>query len=89
MYGATDMFGADPQEYFDSAAGPLVSDVVGPPLDVLDTYTDGSPLAAAQESVASGVGGGMHKHFWTRGDVQAFAIMVAGAALIHVYLRSE
>ena len=85
----TDMFDADPQAYFDSVAGPLASDVIGPPLDVLDTYTDGTPIAAAQERVANAVGGGVHKHFWQRGDVQAFAIMSAGAVLIHGYLASE
>ena len=83
-----DLFDADPQAYFDSVAGPLASDVIGPPLDVLDTYSDGSPIAAAQETVANGVGGGVHKHFWQRGDVQSFAIMLAGAALIHGYLRA-
>lgn len=84
-----DMFDADPQAYFDSVAGPLASDVIGPPLDVLDTFTDGSPISAAQETVANSVGGGVHKHFWNRGDVQALAIAFAGAALIHGYLRSE
>ena len=85
----TDMFDADPQAYFDSVAGPLASDVIGPPLDVLDTYTDGTPIAAAQERVANAVGGGVHKHVWQRGDVQAFAIAFAGAVLIHGYLASE
>lgn len=84
----SDMFDPDPQAYFDSVAGPLASDVIGPPLDVLDTYTDGSPIAAAQESVANGVGGGTHKYIWQRGDVQSFAIALAGAALIHAYLRA-
>lgn len=83
------MFDADPQEYFDSVAGPLASDVIGPPLNVLDTYTDGSPMAASQEAVASGIGGGVHRHFWQRGDVQSFAVMVLGAGLIHAYLRAE
>lgn len=84
------MFEADPQEYFDSVAGPLLSDIAGPPLDVLDTFTDGTPVAMAQEKVASGVGGGgTHDHFWQRGDVQAFAMTLAGAFLIHAYLRAE
>lgn len=84
-----DMFAPDPQAWFDSAAGPLASDIIGPPLDVLDTYTDGTPVAEAQQAVANGVGGGQHKYIWQRGDVQAFAIMVAGAALIHAYLGAE
>lgn len=84
-----DMFAPDPQAYFDSVAGPLATDVIGPPIDVLDTFTDGTPIAEAQQSVANGIGGGRHKHFWQRGDVQSFAIMVAGAALIHAYLQAE
>ena len=84
-----DMFQADPQAYFDSVAGPLATDVIGPPLDVLDTYTDGTPIAQAQQAVANGVGGGRHKHIWQRGDVQALAMAVAGAALIHAYLQAE
>lgn len=84
------MFEADPQEYFDSAAGPLLSDIVGPPMDVLDAYTDGTPVAIAQEHIANGVGGGgVHDHFWQRGDVQAFAMLTFGAFLIHGYLRAE
>lgn len=80
-----DMFSPDPMEYFTSAAGPSLSDVAGPPLDVLDTYADGTPVAHAQQAAANGVGGGSHTRFWHRGDVQAAAIMVAGAALIHLY----
>lgn len=83
-----DMFDANPMAYFDSVAGPLASDVFGPPIDVLDTFSDGTPIAEAQSSVASGVGGGVHKHFWQRGDVQSAAIMLAGAALIHAYLAA-
>lgn len=83
-----DLFDGDPQAYFDSAAGPLLTDVVGPPLDVLDTFTDGSPIAQAQETVASGVGGGVHKYPWQRGDVQALGLAVLGAVLIHGYLVS-
>lgn len=89
MDGYDDLFSANPNAYFDSVAGPLLTDVVGPPFDVLDTYTDGTPIAEAQSSVASGVGGGRHAHFWQRGDVQSFAIMLAGAALIHAYLRAD
>ena len=89
MDGYDDLFAPNPEAYFDSVAGPLMTDVVGPPLDVLDTYTDGTPIAEAQAKVANGVGGGgKHTRWWHRGDVQSFAIMLAGAALIHGYLRS-
>ena len=80
-----DLFTPDPMEYFATVAGPSATDVVGPPLSVLDTYPDGTPVGAAQQAIANGVGGGMHTRFWHRGDVQAFAVMVAGAVLIHVY----
>ncbi len=89
MDGYDDLFNANPEAYFDSVAGPLLTDVVGPPLDVLDTFTDGTPIAEAQSQVASGVGGGVHRHFWQRGDVQSFALMLAGGALIHAYLRAD
>lgn len=80
-----DLFSPDPMEYFSTAAGPNATDIVGPPLSVLDTYADGTPVGAAQQAVANGVGGGKHSHWWHRGDVQALGIMVAGAALIHLY----
>lgn len=83
-----DMFDPNPQAWFDSAAGPLMSDIAGPPLDVLDTFTDGTPIAEAGQAVASGIGGGRHKHFWQRGDVQAAALTFVGAAMIHAYLAA-
>ena len=80
-----DMFEPDPNEYFSSVAGPSLTDVVGPPLSVLDTYADGTPIGAAQQAVANSVGDGRHSHWWHRGDVQALGIMLAGALLIHAY----
>ena len=83
-----DLFEADPGLYFDTASGPLISDIVGPPIDVLDTYTDGTPIAEAQSSIASAVGGGKHTSLLHRGDVQALAIMIAGAVMLHAYLSA-
>lgn len=80
-----DLFSPDPMEYFSSVAGPSINDVAGPPLSVLDSYADGTPIAAAQSSIANAVGGGSHTSWFHRGDVQALAIAVAGAVLIHLY----
>lgn len=80
-----DLFVPDPMEYFATAAGPSVADVAGPPLSVLDTYADGTPIAAAQSAAANAVGGATHSHWWHRGDVQALGIMALGAVLIHLY----
>ena len=80
-----DLFTPDPLEYFTTAAGPSVSDVAGPPLSVLDSYADGTPIAAAQSAAANAVGGATHTRWFHRGDVQAFAILAAGAVLIHLY----
>lgn len=81
-----DLFEPNPDAYFASVAGPLATDIFGPPMDTLDTFTDGTPIAEAGQAISSGVGGGRHRHFWQRGDVQSAAIMIGGAALIHVYL---
>lgn len=83
-----DLFSPDPIAFFDTASGPLMSDIVGPPLDVLDTYTDGTPIAEAQSSIASAVGGGKHTSFLHRGDVQALAITLVGAFMLHAYLSA-
>lgn len=84
-----DLFEPDPMAYFDTASGPLLSDVVGPPLDVLDTYTDGTPFAQAQSSIASATGtGGVHTNFLHRGDVQALGITILGAIGLHLYLAA-
>lgn len=72
-------------EYFSTVAGPNATDLVGPPLSVLDTYADGTPIGAAQQTIANSVGAGRHSHWWHRGDVHALAFMVGGAALIHLY----
>lgn len=84
-----DLFAPDPVGFFDTASGPMVGDIVGPPLDVLDTYTDGTPIAEAQSAVASAVGGGKHTSVFHRGDVQALAITVLGAVMLHLYLQAE
>lgn len=80
-----DLFSPDPMEYFATAAGPSATDVVGPPLSVLDSYADGTPVGAAQSAIASSVGGGKHTHWFHRGDVQALGIMALGGLLIHLY----
>lgn len=80
-----DLFSPDPMEYFTTAAGPSLSQIAGPPLDVLDTYADGTPIATAQAAAANGIGGGQHSTWLHRGDVQALAILAAGAVLIHLY----
>lgn len=84
-----DLFAADPVTYFDTASGPQTTDIYGPPFDVLDTYTDGTPLAEAQSSVASAVGGGKHTSFLHRGDVQSLAGLILGVVMLHAYLQAE
>lgn len=83
-----DMFSPEPYEYFSSVAGPSLNDVAGPPLSVLDVFSDGTPVAEAQARVANSVGGGAHAHWWNRGDVQAFGLTLLGAAMIHAYSNS-
>ena len=76
----------NPNLYFSTAAGPDVSDLVGPPLGVLDVYGDGTPLARAQApSMAHGSGGSTP--FYRRADVQSFAVLLLGAWMIHRYAR--
>lgn len=83
-----DMFSPDADMYFSSVAGPTITDIAGPPLSVLDTFADGTPVAEAQARVANSIGGGAHAHWWCRGDVQAFGLTLLGAAMIHAYSNS-
>jgi len=82
-------YNANPNLYFATAAGPDVSDLVGPPLGVLDVYGDGTPMAraASQQASAVGKGAGGSTAFYKRADVQSFAILLLGAWMIHRYAR--
>jgi len=76
-------YGADAARYFSTAAGPDVSEIYGPPGNVLDVYADGSPIAGAEQQIAQG--GGARGPFWMRQDVHALAALVVGIFLIHQY----
>jgi len=79
----------DPFEFFSTAAGPDMSDLVGPPPDVLDVYPNGTPMASAQSAIANSVGSGPSLGpFWTRTDVKALAVLTLGLFMLHAHMRS-
>ncbi len=79
-------YGADAARYFSTAAGPDVSEIFGPPGNVLDVYADGSPIAGAEQQIARG--SGVTGPFWRRHDVHALAALVVGIFLIHQYTEN-
>jgi hypothetical protein len=84
------MNGLDPNPYafFSTAAGPDAQDLFGPPQNVLDTYADGSPVAASESAIANSIGSG-GAPFWARADVHALILMVAGAVMIHLHMEAD
>ncbi len=78
----------NPNLWFSTAAGPDVSDLVGPPLGVLDVYGDGTPMATSAHAQAVGNGGGGATAFYMRADVQSFAVLLVGLWMIHRYARA-
>lgn len=81
-----DMVGV-PDLFFSTAAGPDVSDIIGPPQGVLDVYADGSPISQAESTISQSGGGGAF-NWWQRGDVHALIIGAIGVALIHAYTQN-
>ena len=79
-------FDGNPNLFFATAAGPDISDLVGPPLGVLDVYGDGTPMAHAAHA-SGGTGGGGSTAFYKRADVQSFAALLLGLWMIHRYAR--
>ena len=91
-----DDFGADPEEFFGTAAGPRAVDVIGPRDNILDTYVDGMPVAQAEyisqdgEPAANhGTGGGaplnLHKLIGPSGI--ALAALTVGVVLVYHHVK--
>ena len=82
-------FGPNPYAFFGTAAGPDISDLAGPPGDILDTYVDGTPMEYASSALSNRSGGGpVHTSFLHRGDLHALILTVIGAWMIHRYTRA-
>lgn len=77
---------SDADMYFATAAGPDVSDILGPPDNVLDIYADGSPISMSEQTIAAGGPGNLP--FFARGDVHALLLLVAGCVMIHLYAEN-
>lgn len=89
-----DDFGADPLEFFGTAAGPRSVDVIGPRDNILDTYVDGMPVARAtyeaEDSMPNhGTGGGsplnLGKLWGPEG--MAFVAVLLGIYLVHQQVK--
>ena len=91
-----DLFDAtqsNPWAFFDTAAGPDTTDIYGPPMNVLDTFLDGSPVAMSEQYLQNqtpGVGSGSFSlsGLFGRADVRAFITLGLGLAMLHLHMNS-
>lgn len=84
--------GSNPYAFFSTAAGPDTSDLYGPPMNVLDTYLDGTPVAQSeqylQNAAPSGSGTFGLRGFFARADVKAALVFAAGVTMLHLHMNS-
>jgi hypothetical protein len=79
-----------PLTFFSTAAGPSISDLVGPGAGVLNIFPDGEQIGAAETQLANGTGtGGAGKQWWRRADFHALLALIIGGAMIHAYTKGE
>ena len=83
---------SNPYAFFDTAAGPDTSDIYGPPMNVLDTFLDGTPVAQSEQYLqnATPTGGGTFglRGFFSRGDVKSALVFIAGLTMLHLHMNS-
>ena len=78
-----------PYEFFSTAAGPDMTDLVGPPQGVLDVYADGSPLANEQTQAGANAGTGNGPgSILSSPDLKALAILALGVVMLHLHMKS-
>lgn len=83
---------SNPYAYFDTAAGPDTSDIYGPPMNVLDTFLDGTPVAHSeqylQNATPQGSGTFGLRGLFARGDVHAALVFALGLTMLHLHMNS-
>ena len=91
LFSATE---ANPYAFFDTAAGPDTSDIYGPPMNVLDTFLDGSPVAMSEQYLqnqtpgAKGSGTFGLSGLFGRADVRAAITLGIGLFMLHMHMNS-
>lgn len=89
LFSATE---SNPYMFFDTAAGPDTSDIYGPPMNVLDTFLDGSPVAQSeqylQNTTPTGSGSFGLRGLFGRADVRSGLLFIAGLVMLHLHMNS-
>lgn len=87
LYAATE---SNPYAFFDTAAGPDVSDIYGPPMNALDTFLDGSPVAMSEQYLQNQtpMGSGGMSSWLRRPDVHSFIVLAIGLTMLHLHMKA-
>lgn len=85
---------SNPYAFFDTAAGPDTTDLYGPPMSVLDTFLDGSPVAMSEQYLQNQTPGAKGSGTWGlsslfgRSDVRSALVLGLGLFMLHMHMNS-